>query len=106
MYYLMNSMGELTEVSQPETLVKIHPSFEATLADIKASKQACWHNRSIGVHGPRGSWGNMGDGGKLVARIPGRLLQALLWAEPDLIRDDAKWYKWLSENEAFDMSKV
>lgn len=105
MFFYSTKMGELTEIAQPDVLVKLVPSLEPELADIKEFKKDAWGQGKVGYTGRR-SYGNLGGYGKCVARIPGRLLQALLLAEPDLIKDDEKFERWLSENPLFDMSKT
>jgi len=101
-----NKLGELSEVAKPEHLGTLTHSLSKELDYIAQCKKEVWANRKITtMYGDKPSFGNLGEAGKCVALVPRALLEALLKEDPDLVRDDHKWAKFLAENSFYDMSK-
>jgi hypothetical protein len=97
MYEYTNKHGEVGKaIADVVSSDMLADELKEQLDYIAQFKLAAWDNRKVSnVYSKGHTYGNLGEGQKLVAKIPAQLLRAALWMNPNLLKDDKAWNEFL-----------
>lgn len=96
MYEYTNKFGELGRAINDVATKLVDDDLKQQFDAIAEFRTMVWNNRKISsIYSNGYSQGNLGDAQKLEAKIPGQILRAALWVNPNLLKDDKAWAEFL-----------